>query len=230
MVETPAQNGQIDGLGDARGWVLRLLAELSAQAERHKRRNQRDGEQGREDEGESLGPGERAEHAAFLCFKQEDRQERHHNNDERIEERGADLLCCADQDAIAAPSPLGASVRSARWRYPFSTMTMAASISTPMASAKSAERHDVRADMQVVHGDERRHHGDGQRENGNQRGTEVKEEHDADKADDDGFGDQVALQGMDRFVDEPGAVVASDDLNAGRQRRRKLLKFALSRR
>ena len=52
---------------------------------------------------------------------------------------------------------------------------------------QAAERHDVRADVQEVHGNERGQHGDGQRENGHERGTEMEQKDDADEADDDGF-------------------------------------------
>ena len=71
--------------------------------------------------------------------------------------------------------------------------------------------------MQVVHGDECRQHGDGQCEDRHQRRAEVKEKGDADEADDDGLEDQVALERVDGLVDQPGAVIAGDDLNAGRQ-------------
>ena len=36
-----------------------------------------------------------------------------------------------------------------------------------------------------------------------QRGTKVKQENDADEADNDGFGDQVTLESLDGFFDEP---------------------------
>ena len=63
--------------------------------------DQRDGEQRREDQRQSLGPRQRAEHAAFLRFKQEYRQERDDNYDERIEQSRANLLRRANKDPAA---------------------------------------------------------------------------------------------------------------------------------
>jgi hypothetical protein len=90
---------------------------------------------------------------------------------------------------------------------------------------QSAERHDVGADVQIVHGDERGQHRNRERQDGDERGTEVEEEGNADEADDDGLGNEVPLQRVDRLIDQPGAVVASHDLNAGRERRRDLLEL-----
>ena len=99
MLQAPAQNGEINSLCDAGGGIPRFAAQFAAQAERHERRNQRDGKQRGEDERQRLGPGQRTEHAAFLRFKQKHRQKRHHNNDERVEERRPNLLRRADEDA-----------------------------------------------------------------------------------------------------------------------------------
>ena len=52
---------------------------------------------------------------------------------------------------------------------------------------QSAERHDVGADVQVVHRNERGDDRNRQRENRNQRGAEVKQKDDDDEADDDGL-------------------------------------------
>ena len=81
--------------------------------------------------------------------------------------------------------------------------------------------------MQVVHGNKRGQHGNGQGQNGDECGAEMEEEHDADEADDDGFGDEVTLQGVDRLIDKPGAVVAGHDLDTGWQRRCDLLQLCL---
>ena len=62
---------------------------------------------------------------------------------------GPTCLRRADQDRLRSLRPVirRQSLRSARWRYPFSTITIAASTSTPIASAKPAQRHDVGADV-----------------------------------------------------------------------------------
>jgi len=44
----------------------------------------------------------------------------------------------------------------------------------------------------------------------------MKEKHDADEADDDGFENQITLERVNRFVDEPRTVVAGDDFDARR--------------
>src|SRR5689334_15410624 len=76
---------------------------------------------------------------------------------------------------------------------------------------QSAQRHDVGADLQIVHGNERRDDGDGQRDNGNQRGAEMEKENDDDEADDDGFLDQIALQSLYRAMNERRAVISGND-------------------
>ena len=52
---------------------------------------------------------------------------------------------------------------------------------------EAAERHDVRADLQVVHRDEGCNHGNRQSEYGNQRRAEMKKEDDDDDANDKRF-------------------------------------------
>ena len=58
---------------------------------------------------------------------------------------------------------------------------------------QATERHDVRTDMQVVHGDKRGHDSHGKRDDGNQCGTKVEEENSNYQADDDCLLDQVTL-------------------------------------
>src|SRR6185437_3088039 len=80
------------------------------------------------------------------------------------------------------------------------------------------ERHDVARDLQPVHGDEGGDDGNGNREDRNQRGADVPEEHDDDEADDDRLRNEVALQSMDRGLDETRPVVARANLYPWRQR------------
>src|SRR5260370_5219738 len=83
---------------------------------------------------------------------------------------------------------------------------------------KSAERHNVRADVEVVHRDERCEYCDRQRQNRNQRGAEMKEEDNDDDADDDGFVKKVTLEGVEGRVNQSRAVVAGNDFDTRRQR------------
>ena len=92
---------------------------------------------------------------------------------------------------------------------------------------QAAKRHNVGADVQKVHGDERGQHGDGQRQDGNQRRTEVEEKGNADEAYNDCLEEEVPLERVNRLVDEPGAVIAGHNFNAGRQRGRNLLELGL---
>jgi len=93
--------------------------------------------------------------------------------------------------------------------------------------SKSAERHDVRADVEVVHRDERRNDGDWQCEDRDQRRAKVKQEENDDDADDDGFFEQIALQCFNGRVNQTGTVVTGDHFDSGRQRGFGLRQFFL---
>ena len=82
---------------------------------------------------ERLGERERPEHAAFLSLEQEDGHERHDDDREREEDRRATCLAAATIAARLLSVRAGAS--SDTCRYAFSTITIDASTSTPMASA-----------------------------------------------------------------------------------------------
>src|SRR5215472_10992110 len=66
---------------------------------------------------------------------------------------------------------------------------------------ESAERHDVRADIEVIHRNERSQHSDGKSDDWHKGRAEMEKEGDAHKADDDRFENEIALQGFNRFVD-----------------------------
>ena len=83
---------------------------------------------------------------------------------------------------------------------------------------KSAERHDVAADMQEVHGNEGGEQGDRQSKDGNKRRAEMEQESNCDKTDHKAFEKQVTLQGLDRFADQAGAIIASMDFHSRRKR------------
>src|SRR5689334_7794876 len=80
---------------------------------------------------------------------------------------------------------------------------------------QSAKGQDVRADVQVVHRDERRNNSDWQSKDRDQRRTKMKQEQDDDDADDDGFFEQVALQGFNGGMNQTGAVVTGEDFDSG---------------
>src|SRR5882762_2257529 len=84
---------------------------------------------------------------------------------------------------------------------------------------QAAERHDVGADMQVIHRYESHRNRNWQSDDRNQRRTEMKQKNDDDEADDNGLFHEVALQGLDGFLDQPGAIVTRHDFHARRERR-----------
>ena len=71
--------------------------------------------------------------------------------------------------------------------------------------------------MEVIHRNERGHDRNRQRYDGNQRGTEVEQKHNNDQADDDRLFDQVSLQGLNRVLNQAGAVITRDHFNSRRQ-------------
>ena len=178
-------------------------------------------------DGESLGPGQRPEHPAFLGFQQEDRKERDDDDQKREEKRRSYLLGRIQKDSLSFAGRDAALLRfiaSARVLR-FGQMPVAIFHhhdrrvhQNPDGQRQSAERHNVRTDFQVVHWNERCDDGDRQGQDRNEGGAEVKEEDDDHEADDDRFLDQVAIEGADRVLDQPGSIVTGDDFHAGRQR------------
>ena len=92
---------------------------------------------------------------------------------------------------------------------------------------QTAQRHNVRGDVQVVHGDKGGDHRNGQSKDGDECGTEMEKKNDDDGTDDDRFLEQLVLQSFDGVVNQTGAVVSSDDLYALGQRRLDLSKLLL---
>ena len=58
----------------------------------------------------------------------------------------------------------------------------------------------------------------GKSQDRNQRRAEVKQEDNDDEADDDRFFQQVALQRLDRVLNQSRSVISRNDFHAGRQR------------
>ncbi len=71
---------------------------MTADENDHQDRNERDGKNGRESDGESFCPGEWAKHAAFLRFEEKYGQERDEDDQQRKEDCRADLLCAAQEN------------------------------------------------------------------------------------------------------------------------------------
>src|ERR1700720_1087725 len=83
---------------------------------------------------------------------------------------------------------------------------------------QAAERHDVGTYVQVIHRYESHRDCNWQCDDRNQRRAEMEEKDDDYEADDDGLFHEVALQGLDGFLDQTGAVVARHDFHARGER------------
>ena len=83
----------------------------------------------------------------------------------------------------------------------------------------AAQRHDVGVDALVMHDDEGDQDAQRQRDDGHEGRAQVKQEHEADQRHDDEFLDQLVVEIVDRALDQAGAVVGRDDLDARRQAR-----------
>ena len=127
----------------------------------HQNRHNRDRQNRRKSDGESLGPRQRPEHSAFLGFEQEHWQKRDHNDQQR--KKSGRLPAWRRREAAA-------DARDSSIFSPASSACMLTFRQMPIAildhddrcidqhtdrQRKSTQRHDVRADLQVVHGNER---------------------------------------------------------------------------
>ncbi len=89
----------------------------------------------------------------------------------------------------------------------FSIITIAASIMAPMAIAMPPSDMMSAPTPTPAHRDEREQDADGQREDRHQRRPGVQQEDDADQRDDEALLEQLALEVVDRALDEVAPVV-----------------------
>ena len=87
----------------------------------------------------------------------------------------------------------------------------------PDGDGDAPQRHDVGAKPLDPHDDEGEQDRDRDRDDRHKGRSEVEEENDADQGDDDRLLDQGVGQGLDRVVDQVGAVVSDRDLDVVRQ-------------
>src|ERR1700722_17722267 len=224
MTQAPSDHRQIGGLEETRDGVVLLGAQaLAADEEDHEHGDHGDRENGGERNRERFCVSERPEHPTFLGLEQEHRKERDDYNNQREKNRTTDLLGGRQQDS--SPFIFG-------YRLAFQRCIVLRLRQVPISvldhhdrsvdehayrQGQSAERHDVGAELQIIHRNERRDDRDRQRENGDQRRTQVKEKDDDHEADDDSLFEQIAFQCIDRFLNESRAIVAGDDFDASRQ-------------
>ena len=156
----------------------------------------------------------------------EDRDEGDGDNQQREEERLADLLGRLDDDLGPIPRP------------PLVLPALQVLVGIldhddggidhrPDGDGDPPQGHDVRRKSHIVHRDEGEEDGDREDQDRHQGTSEVEEEEDADQADNDDLFNQLLLQGGDCPLNEAGAVVHRDDLDAVRQCRLDLLDLRL---
>src|SRR5216684_255932 len=76
--------------------------------------------------------------------------------------------------------------------------------------SQSTQRHDVGADVEVIHGNKRGDDRNREGDDGNQRRAEMEQEHNDHQADDDCLFDQIPLQRFDRLLNQASTVIARD--------------------
>ena len=86
----------------------------------------------------------------------------------------------------------------------------------------AAEAHDIGAKAEPAHRRERHQDADGQHEDRDKRAADVQKKDDAHQRDDGALLQERMLQGVDRRIDEVGAVVDRNDFRARGQARRQL--------
>src|ERR1700677_174984 len=224
MMQPPSNHRQINRLEEPRDRVLFLGAQALAPDEKnHQDWDHRDCENRGERNRKGLGVGERPKHPPFLRFEQEYRQERDDDNNQREENGPADLLRGRQQDSLS----FGFGYRLASQRR---QVLRLGQVPVPVfdhhdrsvhqhayRQCQPSQRHDVGADLQIVHRNKRRDDRDRQPKNRKQGGPQVKEKNDDHQTYNDGLFEQVAFQSIDGGLNESRPIVASDDFDTSRQ-------------
>ena len=183
--------------------------------------------------GVGLGVRERREQTPLLSFECKHRHEREGDDEERGEERRADL-----RRGVADHAPLRrAGELLVRMRVMPGLDVLVRVLDhhhgrvdhRADGDGDAAERHDVGVHALVVHDNEGDQHAEWQRDDRHECGAQVKEKQQAHQRDDDEFLDQLLLQVRYRALDQAGTVVGRHDLDAGRQARLQLLELRLHR-
>ena len=222
-LEHAADDRPVDGDQCPVERVAGLGNDAPAHEDHHQRRHQRHRQDRRRRHRERLGERQRPEQAAFLRFQREDRQERHGDDEQREEQRRADLGGCLDEDlqsGLVGRRTLQVLVRVLD--HDDGRVDHGAD-----GDGDAAEAHDVGADAEHLHGDERHEDAHGEHQDGDQRAAHVQEEDDADQRDDHAFLKEGRLERGDGAVNELRAVVDRHHLGAFGQRRGNLLEALL---
>ena len=215
------RNRPVDRAQDPADGIGRLGAEPPAQQEHHQRRRERDRENRGGEHREGLRVGERREQLARLTGQREDRQEADGDQQEREEDRPADLLARVDDDLFAI------RVRRRRREPHVRVLDQHDHRVGQLADGDGdpAERHDVGRQAQVPDRDERHQDGQRQHDHHDQRRSRVEQEDQADDRDDDRLLNQRVLQRVDGAEDQLRSVVGGDEANTVREAQRGDLGF-----
>jgi hypothetical protein len=206
--------------------------DAAADQQPHQHRHQGHRQQRGHQQGPGLGPGQRREHAAFLGLQREHRQEGQGGDQQREEQRRADLLAALGDDLPV----LGAARR----------MPVLAGVAGQLhvgvldhhdrgidhradRDRDAAQRHDVGRQALPAHDRQRHQHPQRQGDHDHQGRARVHQEQRADQGHHRQFGQQLPGKIVDRTVDQLGAVVNLDDLHARGQARAQLVDALLDR-
>jgi hypothetical protein len=99
VAKTETQDREVNRLRPAREGISNFRPQTAPNKDHHQYGYQSDGEDGGESHGEGLCPGKGPEHSSFLGFQKEHGQKRNENDEQRKENRWANLFGCAGQNA-----------------------------------------------------------------------------------------------------------------------------------
>src|SRR6516165_9960558 len=101
MPEAPSDDRKIERLKEPRNWIRFFRSQSPApDQQQHKNRDDCDRQERGAGDRQSLGVGERTKHPALLRLQQEYREERNDDDQERKEQRAADLFRGLQQQVL----------------------------------------------------------------------------------------------------------------------------------
>ena len=193
--------------------VALLRQDAAADEVAHQHRRQGDGEERRRRHGVRLGERQRLEQPSFLRLQREHRDEAHGDDEQRVEQRRADLdRRVADDLPVRLAVLVALDVLVDVLDHDDDRVDHRAD-----GDGDAAEAHDVGADALHVHDDERQEHRHRQRQDRHQRAAEVEEEGDADDRHGERLLEELLAQRGDGALDERRPIVGDLDLHALRQ-------------
>ena len=229
--QDPVERGPVDARQPAVDRIGVLGRDLAADQIAHQHRDQRNRQQRRARHRIAFGEREWREQSAFLPLKAEHRDEREGDDQQRQEQRRPHL----DRGFGDQPPPVCGG-RFAVVMVVTPSLDMLVRIldhhdrgidHRADRDRDPAERHDIRVDPLDAHHDQRDHDPERQRDDRDERRADVPKEQPAHEADDDELLDQLAVEILDRAIDQRRPVIGRNDLDAGRQALGKFGKLGL---